>query len=88
MLTDDEIYAALAEIFRDVFARDDLELRPTLSAHDVPGWDSFRQIEIIIAAQKRFSIRMSTRGMDSLQNVGDLVRIVAAKADRPDARLR
>ncbi|MBV8616503.1 MAG: acyl carrier protein [Acetobacteraceae bacterium] len=79
MPTDTEIDAALTEIFRDVFRRDDLELRPDLSAQDVEGWDSFKQIEIILAAEGRFGIKMTTRELDSLRNVGDLVRVIAAK---------
>ncbi|MBV9116134.1 MAG: acyl carrier protein [Acetobacteraceae bacterium] len=80
MPTDPEIYAALTTIFRDVFLRDDLELRPDLSAKDVEGWDSFKQIEIILAAEARFGIKMSTRELDSLRRVEDLVRVIAAKA--------
>ena len=80
MPTDPEIYAALTTIFRDVFLCDDLELRPDLSAKDVEGWDSFKQIEIILAAEARFGIKMSTRELDSLRRVEDLVRVIAAKA--------
>ena len=78
-MTDAEIYSALTAIFHDVFLRDDLVLTPTLSAIDVPGWDSFKQIEILIATEQHFGIKLSTREMDRLTNVGDLVSVVAAK---------
>jgi acyl carrier protein len=77
-----EIIGALTEIFRDVFTRDDMELTPALSAKDIAGWDSFKQIEIIIATEERFGIKMTTRELDSLRDVGDLVRVVAGKAER------
>jgi acyl carrier protein len=77
--TDAEIDTALTEIFRDVFMRDDMTLRPDLSAKDVAGWDSFKQIEIILAAEERFGIKMTTRELDSLRNVGDLARVIASK---------
>lgn len=80
MPTEAEIYAALTEIFRDVFVRDDLVLRPELTAKDVNGWDSFKQVEIIITIEERFGIKMTTRELDSLRNVGDLARVVAEKA--------
>jgi acyl carrier protein len=80
MPTEVEIYGALTEIFRDVFMRDDMELTPALTAKDVPGWDSFKQIEIIMAAEERFGMKFSTRELDGLHNVGDMVRVVAAKA--------
>jgi acyl carrier protein len=82
MPTDADIYAALTQIFHDIFMRDDLALRPDLSAKDVTGWDSFKQIEIIIATETRFGIRLTTREMDDLQNVGDLARVVGSKIDK------
>ena len=80
MPTEPEIYAGLSEIFSEVFMRDDIELKPSLTAKDVQGWDSFKQIEIIIATEERFAVKMSTRDLDGLQCVGDLVRVIAAKA--------
>jgi acyl carrier protein len=78
-MTEAEIYAALTVIFHDVFLRDDLELTPALSADDVRGWDSFKQIEILIATEQHFGIKLSTREIDRLTNVGDLVSAVAVR---------
>jgi len=79
-MTEPEVYAALTEIFHDVFMRDDLVLKPELTAKDVAGWDSFKQIEIVIATEERFNIKLHTRELDRLQNVGDLAAVVLAKA--------
>jgi acyl carrier protein len=78
-MSEAEIYAALGEIFQDVFLSDDIELRPELSAKDVPGWDSFKQIDIILAIEEKYRIKLNTRELDGLHNVGDLVRVIAAK---------
>jgi acyl carrier protein len=74
-----EIYGQLTEIFHDVFMREDLTLKPELTARDVQGWDSFKQIEIIIAVEEKYGIKFHTRELDSLHNVGDLARVVLAK---------
>jgi acyl carrier protein len=79
MPSEAEIYSGLTEIFHDVFMRDDMVLKAEMSAKDVPGWDSFKQIEIIMATEERFGMKFTTRELDSLQNVGDLARVVAAK---------
>jgi len=79
-MTEPEIYEALTTIFRDVFLRDDLVLNPTLSAKDVDDWDSFKQIEIIIAVEEQFGLKFRTREMDSLNNVGDLVQLITSKS--------
>ena len=73
------IYATLGEIFSDVFLKDDIQLRPELSAKDVPGWDSFKQIDIILAVEEKYRIKFNTKELDSLHNVGDLVRVISAK---------
>jgi acyl carrier protein len=80
MPSEPEIYSALTEIFHDVFMRDDLALTPDLTAKQVQGWDSFKQIEIIMATEERWNIKFNTRELDSLQSVGDLVRLIGTKA--------
>ena len=79
MADEAEIYPALTTIFHDVFLRDDIVLSAELSAKDIPDWDSFKQIEIIIAVESKFGIKFRTREMDALNNVGDLVRLIAEK---------
>ena len=78
-MTEAEIYPFLTEIFREVFMNDEMTLTPTLSAEDVEGWDSFKQIEIVIAAEERFGVKFKTRELDDLQNIGDLVRLISSK---------
>jgi acyl carrier protein len=80
MASEPDIYAALTEIFHDVFMRDDLVLTPDLTAKQVQGWDSFKQIEIIMACEERWHIKFSTRELDSLQSVGDLARLIGVKS--------
>ena len=79
MKSEPEIYSALSDIFRDVFMRDDLELRPDLTSKDVPGWDSFKQIEIIIAVEERYKFKFHTKELDNLRNVDDLVCVIVNK---------
>jgi acyl carrier protein len=76
-----ELYDQLNEIFRDIFMREDLLLSPELSAEDVPGWDSFKQIEIVIAVEAKYGIKFRPRELDELRNVGDLARTVLAKTE-------
>ncbi len=79
-MIDERILAGLTEIFREIFLRDDLTLRLDLTAADVEGWDSFKHIEIIMAVEERFSIKMSTRELDNLRSVGDLLTLIRAKS--------
>ncbi len=80
MIESAKIYQDLTEIFNDVFMRDDMQLTPDLSAKDVDGWDSFKQIEIMVSVEERFGIKLNTREIDALKNVGDLADTIGRKA--------
>ncbi|HET6605516.1 MAG TPA: acyl carrier protein [Rhodopila sp.] len=79
MANEAEVYSGLTEIFHDVFMRDDLVLTPDLTAKQVQGWDSFKQIEIIMASEEKWGIKFNTRELDSLRCVGDLAKMVSTK---------
>jgi acyl carrier protein len=79
MANEQTVYAELTEVFHDVFMRDDITLTPTLTAKQVQGWDSFKQIEIIMASEEKWKIRFNTRELDSLLSVGDLANLIIAK---------
>lgn len=75
-----EVYGLLTTIFQDTFDSDALQLSPELTAHDAPGWDSFKQIEIILSVERKFGIKLPSREIDKLHCVGDLANIIAVRA--------
>lgn len=78
-MTEQQIYTELTGVFHDVFDDDTLVLRPDLTAKDVPGWDSFAHINLIVAAEGRFHVRFKTAELESMQNVGHFVQIIEQK---------
>jgi acyl carrier protein len=79
-LTEHGVYERLTELFRDVFFRDDIVLKPELTAADVTGWDSMKQVEIILCVEERFDVKLTTKEVDSLRKVGDLTSLIMKKA--------
>lgn len=75
----EEIYSKFTTIFRDIFDDETLVASPTLSAKDVPGWDSLRNIRLVLTVEKAFGIRLTASEIGRLQNVGDLARLVQSK---------
>jgi acyl carrier protein len=75
-----QIYARLGEIFQDVFDEDSIEVTPELSAKDVDDWDSLTHIRLILTVEKAFKIKLSTSEIGNLENVGDLVALIKARA--------
>lgn len=78
-MSQQDIYAELTAIFRDVFEDPDIVAKPELSAKDVPEWDSFNHINILVAAEMRFGIKFRTSEIGALQNVGDFAALIAEK---------
>ena len=74
-----EIYAQLTEIFQDIFDDEDLQLRPGLTAADVPEWDSFNHINLVVAVEARFKIKFQTAELESMQTVGHLADLIQNK---------
>ena len=79
MIDEATVYRELAPIFSDVFMRDDIVLGPALSAEEVEDWDSFKQIEIIISVEQRFGVKFTSKEVDAMRRLGDLVVIVAQR---------
>ncbi|MBV9154184.1 MAG: acyl carrier protein [Alphaproteobacteria bacterium] len=77
-----EIYAKLTDIFRELFADDDIVLTPTTTASDIEGWDSFNHLSVIVAVETRFGVKMTTSEIESLANVGVLVAAIEKKLGR------
>jgi acyl carrier protein len=71
----------LTPLFQDLFDDPSLTLRDDMTADDVAGWDSLTHINLIVAVEKRFRIRLSTGEVQSLKNVGALVLLIARKTN-------
>lgn len=74
-----QIYTELTNICRDLFDDENLELTPALTAADVPEWDSFNHINLIVATEAQFGIKFQTAELESLQTVGHLADLVQSK---------
>jgi len=77
------VYAQLTDILRDVFGDDTLVATPQMKASDIPEWDSFNHINLIVAVEARFKIKFKTAEVESLRNVGHLVEIIEKKLNGP-----
>lgn len=70
----------LNKIFQDIFDDSTIQLRDDMTAKDVEAWDSLTHIDLIVAVEKDFHIRLTTSEVQKLQNVGDFIRLIAEKA--------
>ena len=69
----------LTDIFRTLFDNSSLVLRDELTAPQVPGWDSFNHINLVMQIEEEFGIRFSTEEISSLKDVGEFKTLIAHK---------
>lgn len=78
-MTQQEIVEGLQEIIRDVLDDPAFSVMTETTAKDHPEWDSFNQINIIVASEIRFGIKFRTGEIDGLRNVGDFAALIDRK---------
>ncbi|MBB5440358.1 acyl carrier protein [Pedobacter sp. AK017] len=74
-----EILAKVQEIFRDVLDNDDIVLSPQTTADDVEDWDSLSHIQLIVAIEKEFKIKFTSKEILSWANVSEMIECIASK---------
>jgi len=79
-VTEQEILDKLTAVFRTVFDDQSLTVRPEMTAQDVKRWDSLSHIDMIVMVEETFRIRIPTRDVGRMRNVGDLVRLILGLA--------
>jgi len=81
-VSQEKLLNALTDVFHDVFDDDNIVLRPEMTAADVEEWDSLNHVRLIVATEKEFGVRFSTTEINSLENVGQFVSLIAEKRAR------
>ena len=66
-------------ILRDVFDLPQLLVTPNLTAQDVEEWDSIAHIRVVVAIEQEFNVKFALGELQSLQNVGDMLRLIEKK---------
>ena len=78
-MTADTVYEKMNLIFRDVFEDDSLVVGAETSAIDIPDWASLTHVNLVVAVEKEFKIRFTTKEIRSLQNLGEWVTTIRSK---------
>lgn len=74
-----EVQQNLNEVFQDVFDDKSLAVRDAMTAADVAGWDSLNHVTLIVAVERKFGFRFTTKEVSSLRNVGEMIDLIQSK---------
>lgn len=74
-----EIMAEVQEIFRDVLDNEEIVLANETVADDIEEWDSLTHIQLIVAIEKHFKVKFTSKEILSWKNVGEMIDSIASK---------
>jgi len=74
-----EILAQLNAIFIDTIDNDAVVLKEETTANDIEEWDSLTHIQLVVAIEKHFKIRFTSKEIQSWENVGEMVDSILSR---------
>ena len=75
----DEVTQNLNQVFQEVFDDKTLTVRDSMTAADVKHWDSLNHVTLIVAVERAFGLRFSTKEVSSWKNVGEMIDMIGKK---------
>lgn len=78
-MTAEDVYAELNEIFRDTLDDPTIQIDATTTANDIPEWDSFNHINLVVGIELKFDVKFSSYEVERLENIGDMVNLIMSK---------
>ncbi|HVV29351.1 MAG TPA: acyl carrier protein [Mycobacteriales bacterium] len=77
-MTDEEVLAGLAEIVNEIAGVPAADVVPSASFTDDLDLDSLTMVEVVVACEEKFNVRIPDDDVPGLKTVGDAVAYVRA----------
>lgn len=79
IMTREEVFDKLTEVFRTVFDDDSITLNDSTTSADIEDWDSLEHIDLIVSVEKAFGMKFSMSETTGMKNVGEMVDIILSR---------
>ena len=74
-----EILNQVQEIFHDQLDDESIVLTSETTSEDVDDWDSLTHIMLVVAIEKHFKIKFTSKEILSWKNVGEMINCILEK---------
>ena len=76
IMTREEVFERLNKVFQEVFDDETIEVNDDTTSEDIDDWDSFEHINLIVAVEEEFSIKIPMGKVVTMKNVGEMADII------------
>ena len=73
------ILSQVNEIFVETLDNEEVRIDESTTADDVEDWDSLTHIQLVVAVEKKFRIRFTSKEIQSWSNVGEMINCIQEK---------
>ena len=74
-----DILSKVEEIFRDILDNEDIVLNDETTADEIDEWDSLTHIQLVVAIEKAFGMKFTSKEILSWNNVGEMIETIKKK---------
>lgn len=74
------MHERLRRVFAEVFELDPSSIPDDASNENLPEWDSLRQLELMLALELEYGVRMPTEAMIDLQSAQSIEDFLAGRS--------
>jgi len=68
-----ELLEQVQEIFRDQLDEESIVIKEETTANDIEEWDSLTHIMLVVAIEKHFKIKFTSKEILSWKNIGEMI---------------
>ena len=74
-----QILNEVNDIFVDTLDNEEIVINDSTQATDIEEWDSLNHIQLVVAIEKHFKIRFTSKEIQSWNNVGEMLDCIQQK---------
>lgn len=74
-----EILKRVNDVFIDTLDNEEIIINEATTANDIEEWDSLTHIQLVVGIEKQFSIRFTSKEIQSWSNVAEMLNCIQEK---------